>query len=148
MRRKGPWSTEQIERFLEESRAPIRLACNGVSGHPVLASLWFVPLDGKLWCATQRTASVVSHLSRDPRCAFEVSVESPPYCGVRGQGLATLHDDRGEEILRVLIDRYLGDSTSRLARFLLARVEHETAIAIEPQTLVSWDYRERMGDVA
>jgi nitroimidazol reductase NimA-like FMN-containing flavoprotein (pyridoxamine 5'-phosphate oxidase superfamily) len=148
MRRKGPWSTEQIERFLEESRAPIRLACNGASGHPVLASLWFVPLDGKLWCATQRTASVVSHLSRDPRCAFEVSVESPPYCGVRGQGLATLHDDRGEEILRVLIDRYLGDSTSRLARFLLARVEHETAIAIEPQTLVSWDYQERMGDTA
>jgi hypothetical protein len=137
MTRKGPWSPERIERFLEEIRAPIRLACNGASGHPVLASLWFIPLDGKLWCATQRRASVVSHLSRDPRCAFEVSVESPPYRGVRGQGLATLHEDRGEEILRVLIDRYLEDSTSR-----------ETGIAIEPQTLVSWDYRERMGDAA
>jgi len=148
MRRKGPWSTEQIERFLEESRAPIRLACNGACGHPVLASLWFVPLDGKLWCATQRTAKVVSHLRRDPRCAFEVSVESPPYRGVRGQGVAMLHEDRGEEILRILIDRYLRDSTSRLARFLLTRVEHETAIAIEPQTLVSWDYQERMGDAA
>ena len=148
MRRKGPWSTEQIEHFLRESRAPIRLACNGASGHPVLASLWFVPLDGELWCATQRTARVVSHLSRDPRCAFEVSVESPPYRGVRGQGVAMLHEDRGEEILRILIDRYLRDSTSRLARFLLTRVEHETAIAIEPQTLVSWDYQERMGDAA
>ena len=148
MRRKGPWSTEQIGRFLREFRGPIRLACNGASGHPVLASLWFVPLDGKLWCATQRTARVVSHLIRDPRCAFEVSVESPPYRGVRGPGVATLHEDRGEEILRVLIDRYLEDSTSRLARFLLARVEQETAIAIEPQTLVSWDYRERMGDAA
>jgi hypothetical protein len=148
MRRKGPWSTEQTERFLEESRAPIRLACNGASGHPVLASPWFVPLDGELWCATQRTAKVVSHLSRDPRCAFEVSVESPPYRGVRGPGVATLDEHRGEEILRMLIERYLGDSTSRLAGFLLARVEHETAIAIEPQTLVSWDYWERMGDAA
>ena len=148
MRRKGPWSTEQIEHFLRESRAPIRLACNGASGHPVLASLWFVPLDGRLWCATQRTARVVSHLSRDPRCAFEVSVESPPYRGVRGQGGATLHEGRGEEILRMLIDRYLEDSTSQLARFLLARVEHEIAIAIEPRTLVSWDYQERMGDAA
>jgi hypothetical protein len=46
----------------------------------------------------------------------------------------------------MLIDRYLEDSTSRLAGLLLARVEHETAIAIEPHTLVSWDYRERMGD--
>jgi hypothetical protein len=148
MRCKGPWPPEQIERFLREFRAPIRLACNGASGHPVLASLWFIPLDGKLWCATQRTASVVTHLSRDPRCAFEVSVESPPYRGVRGPGLATLHDDRGEEILRMLIDRYQKDSTSRLAAFLLARVEHETAIAIEPQMLVSWDYQERMGGAA
>jgi nitroimidazol reductase NimA-like FMN-containing flavoprotein (pyridoxamine 5'-phosphate oxidase superfamily) len=144
MRRKGPWSTDQIERFLREIRVPVRIACNGASGHPVLASLWFVPLDGKLWCATQRTARVVSILSRDPRCAFEVSVESPPYFGVRGSGLATRHDDRGGEILRTLIDRYLGDSTSQLARFLLERVEHETAMEISPQTLVSWDYRERM----
>jgi hypothetical protein len=50
-------------------------------------------------------------------------VESPPYRGVRGRGIATLNDDRGEEILRRLIERYLGDSSSRLASFLLARVE-------------------------
>ena len=53
-----------------------------------------------------------------------------------------------EEILRVLIERYLGDTDSKLASFLLARVERETAIAIEPQTLVSWDYQERMGAAA
>jgi nitroimidazol reductase NimA-like FMN-containing flavoprotein (pyridoxamine 5'-phosphate oxidase superfamily) len=146
MRRKGPWSTERIERFLRDVRVPVRIACNGSSGHPVLASLWFIPIDGKLWCATQRGADVVSLLRRDPRCAFEVSVESPPYRGVRGPGLATLHDDRGEEILRALIERYLGSSRSQLASFLLARVEHETAIAIEPNALVSWDYQERMGE--
>jgi hypothetical protein len=111
----------------------------------VLASLWFVPEGGMLWCATQRTSSVVSLLNRDPRCAFEVSVETPPYRGVRGTGVATLHDDRGEEILRVLIGRYLGDEDSKLANFLLARVDRETAIAIEPHTLVSWDYQGRMG---
>lgn len=141
---KGPWSKSQIERFLEEIRVPVRIACNGASGHPLLASLWFVPIDGKLWCATQRTARVAALLTRDPRCAFEVSVETPPYRGVRGPGLATLHDDRGGEILRTLIDRYLGSSTSKLANFLLARIEHETAIAIEPEALVSWDYQERM----
>ena len=144
MKYKGPWSKEEIESFLQKTRIPVRLACNGASGHPVLISLWFIPLDNKLWCATQRRAQIASILSRDPRCAFEVSVEIPPYCGIRGPALATLHDDRGEEILLKLIDRYLGNSTSDLARFLLARVERETAIAIEPQTLVSWDYRERM----
>ena len=145
MNNKGPWSKSQIERFLREIRVPIRIACNGASGHPVLVSLWFVPMDGQLWCATQRSAKVVSHLSRDPHCAFEVSVETPPYRGVRGPGLATMHDDRGEEILHTLIDRYLGNSNPKLESLLLARVEHETAIAIEPKALVSWDYQERMG---
>jgi nitroimidazol reductase NimA-like FMN-containing flavoprotein (pyridoxamine 5'-phosphate oxidase superfamily) len=148
MRQKGPWSSNQIQEFFQTSRIPIRIACNGASGHPLLASLWFVPLDGTLWCATQRRASVASLLARDPRCAFEVSVETPPYRGVRGTGLATLHDERGEEILRILIERYLGDTNSKLANFLLARVDRETAIGIEPKTLVSWDYQERMGAAA
>ena len=145
MRQKGPWSTDQIQHFLREIRIPIRIACNGASGHPVMASLWFVPQGGTLWCATQQGASVVSLLTRDPRCAFEVSVETLPYRGVRGTGIATVHDGRGEEILRILIERYLGGTDSKFANSLLARVEQETAICIEPQTLVSWDYRERMG---
>ena len=132
MRQKGPWSTDQIQRFLRDIRIPVRIACNGASGYPVLASLWFVPQDGKLWCATQRGASVMSLLTRDPRCAFEVSVEAPPYRGVRGTGIATFHDDRGEEILLTLIERYLGGRDSKLARFLVARAKRETAIAIEP----------------
>ena len=69
-----------------------------------------------------------------------------PYRGLRSQGLATLHDDRGEEILLKLIHRYLGNSKSQLARSLLARVATETAIAIEPKKLLSWDYTERMGE--
>ncbi|NIV49635.1 MAG: hypothetical protein GWN46_23985 [Gammaproteobacteria bacterium] len=77
-----------------------------------------------------------------------MSVETPPYLGVRGTGVATLHDDRGEEILRVLIERYLGETDSKLTRFLLARADRETAMAIEPLTLVSWDYQKRMGAAA
>ena len=115
MRQKGPWSTDQIQHFLQDVSIPLRIACNGASGFPVMASLWFVPERGKLWCATQRGSSVVSLLSRDSRCAFEVSVETPPYRGVRGTGVATLHDDRGEELLRVLIERYLGHTNSKLA---------------------------------
>jgi hypothetical protein len=59
---------------------------------------------------------------------------------------ATLHDERGGEILERLIDRYVGDRTTRLAKFLLGRVDGETALRIEPRSLVSWDYRDRMGE--
>jgi hypothetical protein len=148
MKRKGPWSNHEIERFLQQTRIPLRLACNGASGHPVIASLWFLPLDGAIWCATQRTASVVSLLRRDRRCSFEVAPETPPYRGVRGRGVAELHDERGAEILQLLIDRYLQDPTSQFARWLRSRARNETAIAIEPLTLLSWDFRERMGDAA
>jgi len=141
---KGPWQPSRIQRFLDETRVPLRLACNGRAGHPVLVSLWFVPLEGKLWCATQRSAKVVSHLARDPRCAFEVAEERAPYRGVRGQADASLHDERGESILRLLVDRYLDGPEGAFARWLLARAESEAAIAIDPRNLVSWDYTRRM----
>ena len=144
MKSKDQWLEPEIQRLLDETRIPVRLSCNGASGCPVLVSLWYLPEDGRLWCATQRSANVAKLLARDSQCAFEVSVESMPYRGVRGQGLATLHDDRGEEILLKLLDRYLGDSKSQLARSLLAQVATETAIAIEPKTIFSWDYTERM----
>lgn len=140
----GVWSERETEAFLEQMLIPLRLACNGSTGNPVLASLWFLPIDGKLWCATQRSADVVSMLTRDPRCSFEVSVEAPPYRGLRGPAVASLHDDRGEEILRRLIDRYLNGSNSKLAGLLLARATSETAIAITPNKYLSWDYSDRM----
>lgn len=141
---KGPWTASDVDRFLAGTRVPLRLACNGASGHPVIVSLWFLPGDGRLWCATQQTARVARLLARDPRCAFEVAEETPPYRGVRGQGRAALESARGEEILRALIDRYLGDGDSRFARWLLERADGETAIAIEPRTWLTWDYTRRM----
>ena len=57
-----------------------------------------------------------------------------------------MHDDRGEEIFLKLIHRYLTDSKPQLTRSILARVATETAIAIDPKTLVSWNYAERMGE--
>jgi len=148
MTRKGPWSTEQIEGFLRATRIPVRVACNGMHGSPLLASLWFAAIDGQLWCATQRSARIVSLLERDPRCAFEVSVETPPYRGVRGRGMARIDSARGEEILRLLIERYLRDVNTPPAPLLLSRVETEVAIAIKPQSITSWDYSERMAGAA
>lgn len=141
---KGPWSRSQVDAFLARTRVPLRLAVNGTSGHPVLASLWFAPFEGRIWCATQRSAKVVSLLARDPRCAFEVAPETIPYTGVRGRAVAALVDDRGEEILRALIERYLGDTASPFARWLLGRAGSEVAIALAPHRIVSWDFSERM----
>ncbi len=145
MKLRGPWSRDQVAAFLDETGVPIRLACNGRSGHPVVASLWFVAMGSSLWCATQRDAVVARLLARDPRCAFEVAGDAAPYHGVRGRGSASLQPERGEEVLRRLVARYVDDPASPFARWLLGRVDTEVAIEIQPQSLFSWDYRERMG---
>ena len=141
---KGPWSQQQITQFFEEVRVPLRIACNGLSGTPVLASLWYLPEDGRLWCATQSQSSAARLIAQDGRCAFEVSLETIPYRGVRGQGSATLDPSRGEEVLRRLIDRYIAGTAPQLAQTLLQRLDTETAIVITPDTLVAWDFTERM----
>ncbi len=147
MKRQGPWSTSQIDAFLGETRVPVRIACNGPTGHPMLASLWYLHEGDRIWCATRPGARVIEWLRADARCGFEISTESPPYRGIRGTAEASLHTDRGEEILRALLQRYLGDSNRSLAERLLADADREVAIALRPRALFSWDFGHRMEPV-
>jgi len=87
MRRKGPWSAQQIDSFLRDTAIPLRLACQTSSGWPVVLSLWYLHREDALWCASASSSRVVQ---------------------------------------------------------LLARVDREVAIRIEPHRLMSWDYTERM----
>lgn len=143
-RLRGPWNGPAMADFLDASRIPLRLACTGSRGFPVIASLWFLPEGLRLWCATPASSAVARHLARDPRCAFEVAGDAPPYRGVRGQGRAELHPDRGREVLGLLVDRYLGSRETPLARWLLGRGVPEVAIALEARQLTSWDFTRRM----
>lgn len=140
----GPWDEQHLARFLDEARIPLRLATLAPSGTPCVTSLWYVRRGATLWCATVQSASLVRALSADPRCGFEIAGDRPPYRGARGQGTARLDAGAGEEVLRALIARYLGDDTSELARWLLTRVDREVAIEIVPTRLTTWDYTRRM----
>jgi nitroimidazol reductase NimA-like FMN-containing flavoprotein (pyridoxamine 5'-phosphate oxidase superfamily) len=140
----GPWKNPRIAHHLDETVIPLRLACTSDAGWPVVVSLWYLYRDGVIWCATQRSSHVARVLAANPKCAFEVAGETPPYFGVRGQGTARLEPERGADVLESLIDRYLTDDNADLARWLRGRIETETAIAIEPVRMRSWDYSHRM----
>ncbi len=141
--RSGPWGPEEIARFWDDARIPIRVATNGESG-PLVTSLWFVHHDDALWCATQSDAVIVRRLRADPRCGFEVAGDSPPYRGVRGQGVAHIHSDAAREVLPRLIDRYLGPTPTPLGDWLLSRIDTEVALRIDDLAVSSWDYSARM----
>ena len=137
----------EMEGYLNATRIPLRLACTTESGWPMAVSLWFQYQDERLYCATQKSARVVRYLQNDPRCAFEIAADLPPYCGIRGQAIAKIDERKGKEILKQLIVRYLGDMDNPLAQDLMIKSDNEIAIILEPVNLFSWDFSKRMQDV-
>jgi len=86
-------------------------------------------------------------VTSDSKCGFEIAGDQPPYCGVRGYGIATLNKEKGEVILRNLIRKYLGDENNSLAKSLLLNRSHEVAVEIEPKALFRYDYSKRMDGI-
>jgi hypothetical protein len=141
---KGPWDLPTAEKWLQQCEFPIRLACNAQDGFPRVVSVWFLYRQGEFLCVSHRDSSLVKLLQASSRVGFEVSPNEPPYHGVRGQGTVSLGPEGAGEVLRSVIRRYLGDSNSSLADWLLSREEEEVLIRLSPQRFFTWDYRDRM----
>ncbi|PSQ19793.1 pyridoxamine 5'-phosphate oxidase [Halobacteriales archaeon QS_8_69_26] len=144
----GAWDEAGVAEFLAEATIPLRLACRTPGSHLWMVSLWFRHRDGRLECATGRDADVVRYLRSDPGVAFEVSTNDPPYRGVRGRGTVEIEPDPEKAVLRDLLERYLGGTDSRLARRLLDEGREEVTLRIDPAKVYSWDFSDRMHDVA
>jgi hypothetical protein len=145
-RRTGPWTESQVRDFIAEARIPMRLAANTATGFPIVLSLWFLPENEHLLAAVHQDARIAKRLQADPRCAFEIAPNEPPYRGVRGQATATLEPEGAGPLLERLLHRYLGSTDSSLGRFLLARAEEELIVRLQPSWIGSWDYSRRMDD--
>jgi nitroimidazol reductase NimA-like FMN-containing flavoprotein (pyridoxamine 5'-phosphate oxidase superfamily) len=137
---------ENNNKLVYDSKIPIRLACIKPNGMPSIVSLWYIPIDGKIYCATQKSAKIVSYLEKNPLCGFEIAGDNPPYKGTRGEGTVEILD-KGKEILSMLIQKYLGEKNSILSKFLRDNSKTEVAIQISPQKIFHYDYSKRMKDV-
>ena len=138
---------EQFSPYLNTVRIPLRLACITGSGWPTVISLWYQYQEGKFYCATPKTARVVSYLKRNSHCAFEIAADLPPYCGIRGQTVATIDETLGPTILNQLLVRYLGGTDNKLAQNLLKKKDSEVAIVLRPIRVFTWDFSNRMQEV-
>jgi hypothetical protein len=133
-----------VRSFVDAHPIPLKVSVLTESGWPLLCSLWTMAEGDHLVVATKRSAKVVECLARDPRCAFELSVEQPPYLGIRGRALATIDEHRGREVLDQVLVRYLGNLEVPLAKRLRAEADHEVAIVLNLELVYSWDYTKRM----
>ena len=145
---RGPWDHKAAEAYLDSTTIPLRLACTAADGFPRVVSLWYRYAEGHFYCVTHKDSKLTVLLKNNGKVGFEVSPNEPPYHGVRGQGLVTLHTDGGEEILKQHLQRYLGGTNSSLARWLLSRAQEELVVRVEVVRMFSWDYRERMANSA
>lgn len=141
---KGPWTRQQVDAYLQDSVFPMRLACVGEDDFPRVVSVWYGYDGRKIRCVAHRSSQLVSLLERSDKVGFEVAPNTPPYHGVRGQGVASLGSDSEGVVLTQMLQRYLGGTESSLGNWLLSRAADEVLISIEPLRLFSWDYRERM----
>ena len=140
----GAWTSDEAERFLQSTVVPLRLGCRRPSGDLWMLSLWYRYDDGRFECATSADADVVRYLDADAHVSFEASTNEPPYRGVRGNGTASVTRDDEKAVLRALIERYLDDTDSPLARRLLSPERREVTITVTPDRLHTWDYTARM----
>lgn len=138
------WQAPEIRAFLTATTVPLRLACNDINGFPLVCSLWFCYQDNYLWCVSQDTSYIVRRLLADNKVAFDIGVNTPPYRGIRGQGETTLLRQPSAGILKTMLDRYQIDLNSKLATWLLGRVDSEYAIRIDITKISAWDYTPRM----
>lgn len=133
--------------IVSDTKIPIRIAFLKPDGVPNIISLWYEEIEGKLYCATQKSAKIVSYLQKNPTCGFEIATDKPPYKGTRGSGTARIIEEKGEEILKILMMKYLGDKESILSRILKKNVKTEVAIEITPEKIFHYDYSMRMRDI-
>ena len=138
---------QKTDRFISDMKIPIRIAFMESTDLPAVISLWYVCNDDKIYCATQKTAKIVSYLQKNPVCGFEIAADKPPYKGMRGKGTARILNETGAYVLDLLIDKYLGEKESTLSKFLRNNSKIEVAIEITPQKIFNYDYSERMNDV-
>ena len=139
------WDQSRIFSFLSENTIPVRLAVIQ-DKHPLICSVWFSVEAETLVirCVSHGKSQLIKSLMADPNVGFEIALNAPPYKGVRGKGNATLTKENVSDTLHEVIVRFLGDTTSNLARWLLGRADEEYVIEITPSWITSWDYSERM----
>ena len=138
---------KNFDNLISDTKIPIRIAFLKPNGTPNVISLWYEQIDGKIYLATQRSAKIVSFLEKNPSCGFEIAADKPPYKGTRGNGIARVLDDKGEKILSILMEKYLGQKESKLSKYLKKNSKTEVAIEIAPTKIFTYDYSKRMDDV-
>jgi len=127
---------DRQSRFLAKPRIG-RLATVGSDGTPHLVPVWYRFDDGVFLVLTERGSQKHRNIERDPRVAFCIDDERPPYHTVLVRGRVTVHDAPGREWREQLAIHYLGDEAGR--RYIAENMHpNDVMLRIEPERVNGW----------
>ncbi len=92
-------------------------------------------------------AKIVSYLQNNPKCGFKIAMGKPPYKGTKRTWHVKIIQNQEQEILKILMKKYLGSKESILSRYLNDNSEAKIALEILPQNIFNYYYSKRMKDV-
>ena len=142
---------DEVQSFLSTGAKVLQLATIGADGSPHLAPMWFVMEHGKIVFRSFAKSQKIVNLRRDPRLTvlIEAGDAYTELQGVMIKGEGTLVDDP-EYVLQIygeLAARYpmVGDTPLTLAPEALEAAfgryaAKNTAVIVEPESIVSWDH--------
>jgi PPOX class probable F420-dependent enzyme len=132
---------EETRVFLERS-GPAMLGVVGTldeDGGPHLVPVWY-RYDGErinIWTLERRRW--VKNLARDPRVAFSVQEDLPPYAAVSLRGRATITTSDGEEVaqeIRRITRRYVEEPD--VEEYIHQWAHLRTIVRITPEKISGW----------
>jgi PPOX class probable F420-dependent enzyme len=134
-------NAEMIRSFLDRSR-PAMLGVVGTldpDGGPHIVPVWY-RYDGQqvhIW--TLETRRWVKNIVRDPRVAFSVQEETPPFAAVTMRGWATILTSQGEEVsqeIRRITRRYVEEP--EVETYIQDWTHLRTIVSITPERINAW----------
>ncbi len=145
----------EVLAFLESGHT-LEVATMGRDGFPHLAPMWYVVEGGRVVFRSFTKSQKIVNLQRDPKLTvlLETGLTYAALRGVMIQGTATLIDDP-DYVLSIygkLTGKYafVGDEPSELTGDALEEAfgrfaAKNTAVVVEPHTVVSWDHTKLIG---
>ena len=132
---------QETVKFLAESKALLRLASIRRDGYPDVHVLWCTYFNDKIYTTTHKKTRKVENFRFNNKVSFTIDLDTPPFKGVRGRGVAKLIEDANlsTKILTQEIMKYIGNMEDPLAKQLLSLAPEEYAIEIKPLYFATWD---------
>ncbi|MFL6022220.1 MAG: pyridoxamine 5'-phosphate oxidase family protein [Marmoricola sp.] len=137
---------EELAEFLG-TNMKVQVASNGPDGHPHLATLFYVLVEGKLFFWTYGKSQKILNLRRDPRITALVE-DGTDYFELRGAtifGTARLIEDYDElvdlggRVATVMAGgQDLGDFGDQI---VAQQARKRVGVIVEPDRIASWDHR-------